>query len=60
MLAKSKNSAFKPGYALSQKFAQEGHHVIATTRNVDALEGLEGAFAILKSRVEPLLIIENY
>ncbi|KAL0143537.1 hypothetical protein V8B55DRAFT_1432825 [Mucor lusitanicus] len=38
------------GYALSQKFAQEGHHVIATTRNVDALEGLEGAFAIFNNR----------
>ncbi|KAI8647254.1 hypothetical protein BD408DRAFT_408859 [Parasitella parasitica] len=29
------------GYALSQKFAQEGSHVIATTRNINALEGLE-------------------
>ncbi|KAK4514701.1 WD repeat protein Lub1 [Mucor velutinosus] len=39
------------GYALSQKFAQEGHHVIATTRNVDALEGLE-AFGCEKEALD--------
>lgn len=48
----SKNRAylsfFKQGYALSKKFAQEGNHVIATTRNIDALEGLEGTFLIFK------------
>lgn len=30
------------GYALAKTFAQQGNHVIATTRNIDALEGLEG------------------
>ncbi|KAI7891884.1 uncharacterized protein EV154DRAFT_587456 [Mucor mucedo] len=29
------------GYALAKTFAQQGNHVIATTRNIDALEGLE-------------------
>lgn len=32
----------KIGYALAKRFAEEGNHVIATTRKLDALEGLEG------------------
>jgi short-subunit dehydrogenase len=30
------------GYALAKQFAKEGKHVIATTRKLEALEGLEG------------------
>ncbi|KAI7906499.1 uncharacterized protein BX663DRAFT_496707 [Cokeromyces recurvatus] len=29
------------GYALAKKFAQEGNHVIATARRIEAMEGLE-------------------
>ncbi|CAO3641905.1 unnamed protein product [Mucor hiemalis] len=39
------------GYALAKRFAEEGNHVVATTRKLDALEGLE-AFGCDKEELD--------